>query len=77
MKFVWGATFTDHMLICQHDPEIGWLDPEIKPYGPLQLDPASTCLHYAPAYVMGSVRKRMVDRLDLIKWSSCLVCSRE
>lgn len=56
MKFVWGATFTDHMLICQHDPEIGWLDPEIRPYGPLQLDPASTCLHYAPAYVMGSVR---------------------
>lgn len=42
---------TDHMLICKHDPELGWLDPEIKPYGPLELDPASTCLHYAPAYV--------------------------
>lgn len=40
---------TDHMLVIHHDPARGWLEPEIKPYGPLALDPASACLHYAPA----------------------------
>lgn len=53
MKFTFGATFTDHMLICEFDPEVGWLDPEIKPYGPLAMDPASACLHYAPALFEG------------------------
>ncbi|KAJ9116515.1 hypothetical protein QFC24_006748 [Naganishia onofrii] len=53
LKFVWGATFTDHMLIIHHSPTEGWLDPQIVPYGPLQLDPASACLHYAPALFEG------------------------
>ncbi|KAI5449543.1 branched-chain-amino-acid transaminase bat2 [Naganishia albida] len=53
LKFVWGATFTDHMLVVHHDPARGWLEPEIRPYGPLELDPASACLHYAPALFEG------------------------
>lgn len=49
MQFKWGATFTDHMLVITHDENEGWSDPEIKPYGPISLDPASSVLHYAPA----------------------------
>lgn len=37
---------TDHMLVVNFDPEIGWSAPEIKPYGPLALDPMSSCFHY-------------------------------
>jgi hypothetical protein len=33
---------TDHMLVCTHSPESGWSAPVIKPYGPLELDPASS-----------------------------------
>ncbi|KAF4605775.1 hypothetical protein EYR40_004565 [Pleurotus pulmonarius] len=42
-----GETPTDHMLICTYDPINGWSNPEIKPYGPLSLDPMSSCLQYA------------------------------
>ncbi|TFY62449.1 hypothetical protein EVJ58_g3859 [Rhodofomes roseus] len=38
---------TDHMLIASYDPEHGWSDPEIKPYGPICLDPASSCFQYS------------------------------
>ncbi|KAJ7208231.1 aminotransferase [Mycena pura] len=36
----------DHMLVMEYDPLRGWLAPEIKPYGPLPLDPSSNCLQY-------------------------------
>lgn len=39
---------TDHMLIMHYEPENGWSAPEIKPYGPLSIDPASSCLQYCP-----------------------------
>eukprot|EP00299_Pterocystis_sp_00344_P002460 c1277_g1_i1.p1 GENE.c1277_g1_i1~~c1277_g1_i1.p1 ORF type:complete len:398 (+),score=81.31 c1277_g1_i1:142-1194(+) len=45
LKF--GHTFTDHMLIANWESGYGWHDPKIQPYGPLQLDPAASCLHYA------------------------------
>jgi branched-chain amino acid aminotransferase len=44
---VFGHTFTDHMLAVEWTKEKGWATPEIRPYGPLQLDPASVVLHYA------------------------------
>jgi branched-subunit amino acid aminotransferase/4-amino-4-deoxychorismate lyase len=39
---------TDHMLIMTYDPSSGWSAPAIRPYGPLSLDPASSCFHYSP-----------------------------
>jgi len=39
-------TKTDHMLVAHFDPVNGWSAPEIKPYGPLHIDPASSCLQY-------------------------------
>ncbi|EKM75218.1 hypothetical protein AGABI1DRAFT_103071 [Agaricus bisporus var. burnettii JB137-S8] len=48
-SLVFGETKTDHMLIVHYDPaKNGWSAPEIKPYGPLSIDPASSCLQYCP-----------------------------
>ncbi len=41
-----GKIFTDHMFIMDYDIEKGWHDGRIVPYGPLELDPASTVFHY-------------------------------
>ncbi|KAF8525119.1 branched-chain amino acid aminotransferase II [Hysterangium stoloniferum] len=43
-----GVTVTDHMLLVSYDPVCGWSAPEIKPYGPLSLDPISSCFQYCP-----------------------------
>ncbi|MCL2696264.1 MAG: branched chain amino acid aminotransferase, partial [Clostridiales bacterium] len=42
-----GKVFTDHMFVMDYHAGEGWVDPRIVPYAPLQLMPASTCLHYA------------------------------
>ena len=41
-----GRIFTDHMFMMDYDPEQGWHDGRIVPYGPIELDPASTVFHY-------------------------------
>lgn len=41
-----AQTFTDHMAIVAHHPTSGWSAPEIKPYGPLTIDPAASCFQY-------------------------------
>ncbi|KAG6871248.1 hypothetical protein C0995_006840 [Termitomyces sp. Mi166 len=43
-----GQVKSDHMLVVSYDPVTGWSAPEIKPYGPLSLDPAASCFHYCP-----------------------------
>ncbi|KAI5477235.1 hypothetical protein MNV49_006608 [Pseudohyphozyma bogoriensis] len=48
-----GKTFTPHMLTARWTLANGWEAPEIKPYGPLCLDPASTVFHYAPTLFEG------------------------
>ncbi|KAJ7108337.1 aminotransferase [Mycena epipterygia] len=45
--YVFGDIKTDHMLVMTCNPLTGWSAPEIKPYGPLALDPASNCLQYS------------------------------
>lgn len=45
LKF--GQTMTDHMLIMSYEPITGWSSPEIRPYGPISLDPASSCFQYS------------------------------
>ena len=50
LKF--GTVFSDHMLICKYiDGE--WGDLEIKPYGPLDMNPGSQILHYGQAVFEG------------------------
>ena len=36
------------MLCVPWNVETGWGKPEIKPYGPFNLDPSATVYHYAP-----------------------------
>ncbi|MEG0570247.1 MAG: branched-chain amino acid aminotransferase [Oscillospiraceae bacterium] len=45
-KLGFGKYFTDHMFIMDYNPENGWFDPRIVPYGPIALDPSATCFHY-------------------------------
>ncbi|KAG9077071.1 hypothetical protein FS749_011078 [Ceratobasidium sp. UAMH 11750] len=52
-SLVFGQTMTDHMLIVNYSPETGWSIPVIKPYAPLELDPACSVFHYTPALFEG------------------------
>ncbi|BGP34074.1 branched-chain-amino-acid transaminase bat2 [Rhodotorula toruloides] len=52
-QLVFGRTFTDHMLCIPWNSQKGWGTPQIQPYGPLNLDPSSTVLHYAPTLFEG------------------------
>jgi branched-chain amino acid aminotransferase len=42
-----GNYFTDHMVEITWTDEAGWHDARLRPYAPLQIDPASAVLHYA------------------------------
>ena len=45
-NLVFGKYFTDHMFEMDWNEQEGWHDARIVPYGPLELSPACTCLHY-------------------------------
>jgi branched-chain amino acid aminotransferase len=45
-KLGFGRHFTDHMFMLSYNPEQGWHDARIVPYGPLSLSPAAMVLHY-------------------------------
>jgi len=44
---------TDHMMVATFHPKTGWSAPEIKPYGPLALDPACSCFQYCTSVFEG------------------------
>ena len=48
-----GNFFTDHMFLMDYNPDRGWHDARIVPYGPLTLDPAASVLHYGQACFEG------------------------
>ena len=48
-----GRYFTDHMFMMDYTPEKGWHDPQILPYGPIQMDPAASILHYGQTIFEG------------------------
>ena len=58
---VFGKYMTDHMFIMDYHEGQGWHDPRIIPYGPLQLDPASTVLHYGQEIFEGLKAYRTAD----------------
>ena len=41
-----GDVFTDHMISIDWSRDEGWHNAAIVPYGPIQMDPASSVLHY-------------------------------
>ena len=40
-------TTTDHMVTVKWTIKTGWQTPQLKPYGPLLLEPTASVLHYA------------------------------
>jgi branched-chain amino acid aminotransferase len=56
-----GKHFTDHMVTISWSAQQGWHDAVVKPYGPLQLDPAASVLHYAQEIFEGLKAYRWAD----------------
>ena len=41
-----GKYYTDNMVVAEWSESSGWSDAELKAYGPLSIDPATSVLHY-------------------------------
>lgn len=51
-NLVFGNVFTDHMMVCDYkDGE--WKNPQVLPYGPLELEPSARVFHYGQAVFEG------------------------
>lgn len=55
-----GKIFSDHMLTVDFR-DGAWLPPVIEPYGPLELSPATSALHYGQAIFEGLKAHRQTD----------------
>ncbi len=51
-NFVFGTTFTDHMVICEFEDGV-WGEPRLMPYGPLPFTPAMMGINYGQACFEG------------------------
>ena len=56
-----GKFFTDHMFIMDYSREKGWYDARIVPFGPFEIHPASTVLHYGSEIFEGLKAYRRAD----------------
>ncbi|MFH1131647.1 MAG: branched-chain amino acid aminotransferase, partial [Pseudomonadota bacterium] len=56
-----GRYFTDHMFLCNFEPEKGWHNARIVPYEDLRLSPACMVLHYGQQVFEGLKAYRGVD----------------
>ncbi len=56
-----GKYFTDHMFRMEYEPDLGWHDAQIIPFGNLTLHPASTVLHYGAEVFEGLKAYRRAD----------------
>jgi branched-chain amino acid aminotransferase len=56
-----GKYFTDHMVSVTWTAENGWHGGQLKPYGPLSMDPAAAVLHYAQSIFEGLKAYRHAD----------------
>ena len=60
-SLVFGTVFTDHMFVMDYDPDHGWHDARIVPYGPFEIEPAMATLHYAQTAFEGMKAFRRAD----------------
>lgn len=60
-KLGFGSIFTDHMFLMNYTTGKGWHDARIVPYGPIPMDPAASCLHYAQEVFEGMKAYRAKD----------------
>jgi branched-chain amino acid aminotransferase len=56
-----GRYFTDHMVTAEWTIDQGWHDAQLRPYGPLLMDPATNSLHYGQAIFEGLKAYRHAD----------------
>jgi len=56
-----GQVFTEHMITIEWDAENGWHNAQLRPYGPLSLDPATKVLHYGQELFEGLKAYRQPD----------------
>jgi branched-chain amino acid aminotransferase len=56
-----GRYFTDHMVVIKYSSGRGWHDAELRPYGPIELDPATAALHYGQEIFEGLKAYRQAD----------------
>ncbi len=56
-----GKYFTDHMFVMEYTPDKGWHNAEIRPFGKIELHPASTVLHYGSEIFEGLKAYRKAD----------------
>src|SRR5262252_4977442 len=56
-----GLIFTDHLVSITWNQERGWHDAELRPYGPLALDPGTVYLHYGQGIFEGLKAYRQPD----------------
>ena len=56
-----GKYYTDHMITCDWSESDGWSEPELVPYGPLTLDPATAVFHYGQEIFEGMKAYRQPD----------------
>ena len=52
-KLGFGKYFTDHMLVMDYE-DGSWKEPEIVPYAPFAIAPATNILHYAQGIFEGA-----------------------
>lgn len=63
-----GTVMTDHMFVMEYNPEQGWHDGKIVPYGPVELDPAAVVLHYGQEMFEGLKAYKTADgRVQLFR----------
>ena len=56
-----GHYFSDHMFIMEYDPENGWHNQRIVPFGNISIHPAATVLHYGSEIFEGLKAYRRAD----------------
>ena len=60
-KLGFGKIFSDHMFVMDYTAGEGWHDARIIPYGPWEMDPATTVFHYAQEIFEGMKAYRTAE----------------
>ena len=71
-----GRVFSDHMLICNFKNN-KWQTPEIVPYGPIEMTPATQALHYGQSIFEGMKAFKNDSNEILLLEGNQLLCYRK
>ena len=56
-----GRVFSEHMAVASWERGRGWHNAEVRPYGPIAMDPGTSILHYAQGIFEGLKAYRQQD----------------